>query len=93
MKITEKSYQATGRPCFICDYSPARSGDPNQVDQADIDADMIAVAYNPGRPVRANSAMSPPTPVWTACQTLTVMTAMCARTTNAARVSAREHRS
>ena len=57
MKITDKSYQATGHPCFICDYSPARSGDPNQVDQADIDADMIAVAYNPGRAVRANSAM------------------------------------
>ncbi len=57
MKIVEKSYQATGRPCFICDFSPARSGDPGQVDQADIDADMIAVAYNPGRAVRANSAM------------------------------------
>ena len=57
MKITEKSYQATGRSCFICDFSPARSGDPGQVDQADINADMIAVAYNPGRAVRANSAM------------------------------------
>lgn len=57
MKITEQSYQATGRPCFICDFSPARSGDPGQVAQADIDADMIAVAYNPGRAVRANSAM------------------------------------
>ena len=57
MKITEMSYQATGLPCFICDYSPARSGDPGQVSQADIDANMIAVAYNPGRAVRANSAM------------------------------------
>ena len=57
MKITEMSYQATGSPCFICDFSPARSGDPAQVSQADIEADMIAVAYNPGRAVRANSAM------------------------------------
>lgn len=57
MKITDMSYQATGRPCFICDFSPARSGDPGQVDQADIEADLIAVAYNPGRAVRANSVM------------------------------------
>ncbi|PKB63710.1 MAG: hypothetical protein BZY80_05900 [SAR202 cluster bacterium Io17-Chloro-G2] len=57
MKITEKSYQASGRSCFICDFSPARSGDPGQVDQADIEAEMLAVAYNPGRAVRANSAM------------------------------------
>ena len=57
MKITDMSYQATGRPCFICDFSPARSGDPGQVDQADISADLIAVAYNPGRAVRANSVM------------------------------------
>ena len=57
MKIAERSYESTGKPCFICDFSPARSGDPRQVDQADIDADLIAVAYNPGRAVRANSAM------------------------------------
>jgi 5,10-methylenetetrahydrofolate reductase len=57
MKITDMSYEATGRPCFICDFSPARSGDPRQVDQAGIEADLIAVAYNPGRAVRANSVM------------------------------------
>ena len=57
MKVTDRCYQATGRTCFICDYSPPRSGDAALLDQDYPDADFIAVAYNPGRAVRTNSAM------------------------------------
>ena len=56
-KIRERCYQATGHSSFICDFSPPRSGMGEVVEQADIDADFISVAYNPGRAVRTNSAM------------------------------------
>ena len=56
-KITERCYEQTGRTTFICDFSPTRSGEPDAVRQAAIDADFISVAYNPGRSVRINSAM------------------------------------
>ena len=57
VKVTEGCFEATGRTSIICDFSPPRSGDTSVVDQAQIDADFISVAYNPGRAVRANSAM------------------------------------
>jgi len=57
VKITEGCYEATGHACFICDFSPPRSGDAGILRQAAIDADFISVAYNPGRAVRVNSAM------------------------------------
>ncbi len=57
MKITEGCFEATGHTSIICDFSPPRSGDPVAVEQAQIDADFISVAYNPGRVVRTNSAM------------------------------------
>ena len=56
-KITERCYEVTGHSTFICDFSPPRSGEADVVQQADIDADFISVAYNPGRAVRVNSAM------------------------------------
>ncbi len=56
-KITERCYEQTGRTTFICDFSPPRSGEPDAVRQAAVDADFISVAYNPGRAVRVNSAM------------------------------------
>ena len=56
-KITERCYEATGRSSFICDFSPPGSGMADLVQQAEIDADFISVAYNPGRAVRVNSAM------------------------------------
>ena len=56
-KITDRCYEATGRSCFICDFSPPRSGDPDTLQSADIDADFVSVAYNPGRAVRANAPM------------------------------------
>ena len=57
VKITEGCFDATGHTSIICDFSPPRSGDPTAVDQSQIDADFISVAYNPGRTVRTNSAM------------------------------------
>ena len=56
-KIIDRCFQVTGRPAFICDFSPPRSGDPAMVTQARFGADFISVAYNPGRAVRADSAM------------------------------------
>ena len=55
--VTECSYERTGRGGFICDFSPPRSGAVAEALRADIPADFISVAYNPGRAVRANSAM------------------------------------
>jgi homocysteine S-methyltransferase len=57
VKITDGCFEATGHTSIICDFSPPSSGDPAVVDQAQIDADFISVAYNPGRAVRTNSAM------------------------------------
>ncbi|MCS5670114.1 MAG: methylenetetrahydrofolate reductase [Dehalococcoidia bacterium] len=57
MKITEGAFEATGHTSIICDFSPPRSGDPGIVKQAQIRADFISVAYNPGRAVRTNSPM------------------------------------
>ena len=57
VKITESCFEATGRTTFICDFSPPRSGDPEPLRQARIDADFISVAYNPGRAVRTNAPM------------------------------------
>ena len=56
-KITEISYESAGRPAFICDFSPPRSGRPDQLPQPAPDADFLLLAYNPGRAVRVNSAM------------------------------------
>lgn len=57
VKIVDSCYESTGRPGFICDYSPPRSGSIAEARRADIPADFLSVAYNPGRAVRANSAM------------------------------------
>ena len=57
VKVVDNCYEATGRPGFICDFSPPRSGSVSEALRADIPADFISVAYNPGRAVRANSAM------------------------------------
>ena len=57
MKITEGAFECTGHTSIICDFSPPRSGDPRIVTQAQIGADFISVAYNPGRAVRTNSPM------------------------------------
>ena len=56
-KVTQRCHQATGHSVFICDFSPPRSGETAVLQLANIDADFISVAYNPGRAVRVNSAM------------------------------------
>ena len=57
VRVVDSCYESTGRPGFICDFSPPRSGNVAEARRADIPADFISVAYNPGRAVRANSAM------------------------------------
>ncbi len=57
VKVIDRCYESTGRPGFICDFSPPRSGNAAEARRGDIPADFISVAYNPGRTVRANSAM------------------------------------
>ena len=57
VKVVDNCYESMGRPGFICDFSPPRSGSISEARRADIPADFIAVAYNPGRAVRASSAM------------------------------------
>ena len=54
VRVVDCCYEATGRPGFICDFSPPRSGNIAEVKRADIPADFISIAYNPGRVVRAN---------------------------------------
>ncbi len=53
--VVDCSYESTGRAGFICDFSPPRSGNISEAMRADIPADFISVAYNPGRAVRVNS--------------------------------------
>ena len=55
VKVTDRSSAATGRPAFICDYSPPRSGRAEDVPIPPANADFVSVAYNPGRAVRVNS--------------------------------------
>jgi len=57
-KITERCFEATGHPTFICDFSPPRAGDPQPLKEAaTLDVEFISVGYNPGKSVRADSAM------------------------------------
>jgi len=55
VKVTDRSSPATGRPAFICDYSPPRSGRPEHTPEPPAEADFISAAYNPGRTVRVNA--------------------------------------
>ena len=57
VRVVDSCYESTGRSGFICDFSPPRSGSISEARRAHIPADFISVAYNPGRAVRANSAM------------------------------------
>ena len=54
-KVTNRISAVTGRPAFICDYSPPRSGRPEDIPTPPANADFVSVAYNPGRAVRVNS--------------------------------------
>ena len=54
-KVVDRIHAQTGRPAFICDYSPPRSGRPEDVPAPPGSADFISAAYNPGRAVRMNA--------------------------------------
>ncbi len=54
-KVVDRIHAQTGRPAFICDYSPPRSGRPEDVPAPPESADFISAAYNPGRAVRMNA--------------------------------------
>ena len=56
-RVTDLCFEATGRPCIICDFSPPRSGRPVAGLAASLNVDFVSVAYNPGRSVRTDSAM------------------------------------
>ena len=53
-KVVDRIHSRTGRPAFICDYSPPRSGRPEDAPAPPESADFISAAYNPGRAVRTN---------------------------------------
>ena len=54
VKVTDRCRAVTGRPAFICDYSPPRSGRAEDAPAPPGQADFISAAYNPGRAVRVN---------------------------------------
>ncbi len=54
-KVVDRTHALTGCPSFICDYSPPRSGRPEDVPEPPVGADFVSAAYNPGRIVRLNS--------------------------------------
>ena len=53
-KVVDRIHAQTGRPVFVCDYSPPRSGRPEDLLAPPEAADFISAAYNPGRAVRMN---------------------------------------
>lgn len=57
--VPERCAAAGDSNVFICDFSPPRGGDPALLEDArGLNADFISVAYNPGRSVRVNSALT-----------------------------------
>ena len=54
-KVVDRIHAQTGRPAFICDYSPPRSGRPEDMPAPPQAADFVSAAYNPGRAVRTNA--------------------------------------
>ena len=55
VKVVDRVHAQTGRPAFICDYSPPRSGRPEDLPTPPELADFVSAAYNPGRAVRMNA--------------------------------------
>jgi homocysteine S-methyltransferase len=56
-RVTASGFESTGKPAFICDFSPPRSGNPRNIPASIPEADFLMVNRNPGRAVRADSAM------------------------------------
>ena len=56
-RVSDSGFEVTGKTTFICDYSPPRSGNALDISTPVPDADFLLVNRNPGRSVRADSAM------------------------------------
>ena len=56
-RVSVSGSEVTGKPAFICDFSPPRSGNYQDIPTSIPDADFLLVNRNPGRAVRADSAM------------------------------------
>ena len=56
-RVTATGFEVTGKSAFICDFSPPRSGNFLDLPAAIPDADFLLINRNPGRAVRADSAM------------------------------------
>ena len=54
-KVVNLHSAVSGHPCFICDYSPPRSGRPEDIPEPPDNVQFVSAAYNPGRAVRVNS--------------------------------------
>ena len=58
-KFTEYTSTKCESVTFICDYSPPRGIDFNDLEKASsLNSDFVSVAYNPGKSVRINSLQS-----------------------------------
>lgn len=58
-KFTEYTSNKRESVTFICDYSPPRGIDFNDLEKASsLNSDFVSVAYNPGKSVRINSLQS-----------------------------------
>ena len=58
-KFTEYTSNNDGAPTFICDFSPPKGVDFNELEKAlSLNSDFVSVAYNPGKSVRINSLQS-----------------------------------
>ena len=58
-KFTEYTSNNDGAPTFICDFSPPKGVDFNELEKAlSLNSDFVSVAYNPGKSVRVNSLQS-----------------------------------
>ncbi len=57
--VVAKRTQNEDAVLFMCDFSPPRGADPRLLEGArQLDADLISVAYNPGKSVRVNPAFA-----------------------------------
>jgi 5,10-methylenetetrahydrofolate reductase len=55
-KVIDKRAQDADAIMFVCDFSPPRGADPELLaPAAELDADFISVAYNPGKSARISS--------------------------------------
>lgn len=57
VKVTDQVQASTALPVIICDYSPPRSGLLSDISPPPTGADFLLVNANPGRSVRADSAI------------------------------------